>query len=97
MKAWLASGQRQVYADAIMELEIFEGDQKCCDNCELSLCRYRCEHCFGGVRYSKECIVKDHARLPLHWVEVGADTLHFVGVNISITGMEWLLLRAALA
>jgi hypothetical protein len=96
MKAWLASGQRQAYADSLMELKIFDGEEKCCSKCDMSSCKYRCEECFGGIRYSQECIVKYHARLPLHWIEVRGSILCYARLTIA-PGMERLIFREALA
>jgi hypothetical protein len=70
LKRWLELDMRQRYADTMMEREVFAGEERCCLNCAPSDCRYRCTECFGGLRMSASCIVVEHAKHPLHVIEV---------------------------
>jgi hypothetical protein len=60
----------QDFADALMEMQFFLGLEKCCIECPLALCIYKCESCFGGLRMSKRCLLNTHKYLPLHRVKV---------------------------
>jgi hypothetical protein len=60
----------QDFADTLMEMQFFLGSEKCCIECPLALCIYRCESCFGGLQMSKRCLLNTHKYLLLHCVKV---------------------------
>lgn len=51
-----------------------------CDHpsCRGGMAEIRCKDCYGGELLSVECIVRDHARNPLHRIEVCDLRLHIV-------------------
>jgi hypothetical protein len=68
LTSWLA--HRQTYAELhLLATETFTTNELCCDSCSLQDCVYDCLEC-RGPRYSKACLLKDHARQPLHHVQV---------------------------
>jgi hypothetical protein len=69
MRIW-RDRHRQTYAERFVETEIFQGDEKCCSECDLPECVYRCTTCHGGARMSKDCLRKAHRYLPTHIIEV---------------------------
>ncbi|KAJ7733642.1 hypothetical protein B0H16DRAFT_1210260, partial [Mycena metata] len=67
-----------------------------CDHpsCRGGMAEIRCKDCYGGELLSVECIVRDHARNPLHRIERwNADEKCFDSVSLKSLGMRFYLGR----
>jgi hypothetical protein len=71
----------------MLEYEIFPGSVTCCAECDPKECVYRCMHCFGAVRQSKTCIVKNHSYLPTHDIRVSVSIGNMYNADIQLASV----------
>lgn len=61
---------RDIYLD---ELLCHDGRQQLsCNRCNDADAEFKCQDCFGPLAFCRECLLAEHACLPLHRIEVRA-------------------------
>lgn len=69
MADWL--DYRSIFLDEFVRRDgLGSADEHMCANCEQSPGLYRCMDCHGHAMFCVDCLLAEHARLPLHRIEV---------------------------